>query len=420
MFFIASAIDRSEVIAADDLSDDSDSVIEMFAIPPIARQPVERQERPSSTSTTNTSRSNISTSNNTSQSESSTTANTSTAGSTSNVARRRTALGAFVFTNNGRSGIRSASHAAGIIGLLQLAGAHPSGWEGTLGHNQRTQWFNENVDAFFQADGPLGVFNRVSPLVLLRHFSAAQNQARALFDRRHSNDQSGAQHEDIPPWAQQFFRLFESQQNLPSASAQAAEIRNERRSVATTLMGRQAPLGNHHGQGPVQLRTETARNAGSGRMRQMSVGDYNVEVVGNDAMNERVDEESLLVEGVDDTADERPARRRRTNSGVRRRNTHMDFGAGRNDPAARFHHVTQAFASLDALTHAVAQSFSAPSQAPTRSLIDVAIDFDRATEMLIRARERNDTVGIAFYEAIRQQYVDEQTAIVSGNVQHDE
>ena len=169
MFFIASAIDRSEVIAADDLSDDSDSVIEMFAIPPLARQPVERQqERPSSSSTTNTSRSTTSTSNNTSQSAASTTtANTSTAGSTTNRERRRSALGAFVFTNNGRSGIRSANHAAGIIGLLQLAGAHPSGWEGTLGHNQRTQWFNENVDAFFQADGPLGVFNRVSPFVLL-------------------------------------------------------------------------------------------------------------------------------------------------------------------------------------------------------------------------------------------------------------
>lgn len=58
--------------------------------------------------------------------------------------------------------------------------------------------------------------------------------------------------------------------------------------------------------------------------------------------------------------------------------------------------------------------------APTRSLIDVAIDFDRATEMLIRARERNDAVGVAFYETIRQQYVDEQAAIVSGNVLLDE
>ena len=51
-------------------------------------------------------------------------------------------------------------------------------------------------------------------------------------------------------------------------------------------------------------------------MRQMSVGDYNVEVVGNDAMNDRNDEDSLLVEGVDDTAEERPACHRRTNSGV--------------------------------------------------------------------------------------------------------
>ena len=212
----------------------------MFAIPPLARQQVQQQqERPSSTSTTNTSRSTTTSTSNTSQLAS--TANTSTANTsdatTTNAAQRRSALGGFVFTSNGRSGIRSANHAAGIIGLIQLAGAHPSRWEGTLGHNQRTQWFTENVDAFFQADGPLGMFSQVSPLVLLRHFSAASNQARALFDRRHSNDQSGVEHEDIPPWAQQFFRFFESQQSLPSASAQAAEIRSERRSVVSSLMG---------------------------------------------------------------------------------------------------------------------------------------------------------------------------------------
>ena len=135
----------------------------------------------------------------------------------------------------------------------------------------------------------------------------------------------------------------------------------------------------------------------------MSVGDYNVEVVGNDAMNDRNDEDSLLVEGVDDTAEERPACHRRTNSGVCRWNAKIDFGAGRNDPAAHFHHVTQAFASLDALTNAVTHSFSTPFVAPSLSFIDVAIDFDRATKMLIRARERDDTVGIVFYEAIRRQ-----------------
>ena len=65
------------------------------------------------------------------------------------------------------------------------------------------------------------------------------------------------------------------------------------------------------------------------------------------------------------------------------------------------------------------RSFSAPFVAPSRALIDVAIDFDRAFEMLIRARERDDTISIAFYELIRRQYVEEQVAIVSGNVLQD-
>ena len=96
------------------------------------------------------------------------------------------------------------------------------------------------------------------------------------------------------------------------------------------------------------------------------------------------------------------------------------LGDGRNDPAAQFHHVTRAFASLDALTNAVAQSFSAPSIAPPRTLIEVALDFDRATDMLIRAQERSDTAAIAFYEAIRQQFISEQARIVSSNVHLDE
>jgi hypothetical protein len=97
----------------------------------------------------------------------------------------------------------------------------------------------------------------------------------------------------------------------------------------------------------------------------------------------------------------------------------MDFGAGRNNPADWFHLVSQAFALLDALTNAVAQSFSALSQASTCFLIDGALDFDHATDMLIRAQERDDSAAIAFYEAIRQQYISEQARIVSGNDQLD-
>jgi hypothetical protein len=86
----------------------------------------------------------------------------------------------------------------------------------------------------------------------------------------------------------------------------------------------------------------------------------------------------------------------------------------------QFQHVTRAFSSLDALTNAVAQSFSTPSVSPPHTLINVALDFDRATDMLIRARDRNDTVVVEFYEAIRQHYISEQARFITGNVQQNE
>ncbi len=48
----------------------------------------------------------------------------------------------------------------------------------------------------------------------------------------------------------------------------------------------------------------------------MHMGDVNVEVLGDKMMNERLDEDFLLVEGIHDAIKERPARRRQTNSGV--------------------------------------------------------------------------------------------------------
>ncbi len=166
---------------------------------------------------------------------------------------------------------------------------------------------------------------------------------KELYDCHHSNDQSGAAHKDVPPWAQQFFHLFEAQQNMPSASTQASESRSKRRSVVSGLTGRQAPLGNHQGQRPVQLHTATSRSIGTVRQRQMHMGDFNVEVLGDDMMNKRIDEEFLLVEGLDDTVDEHPACPHQENNGVHRQNANSDFGAGRNDPTAQFQHVTHAF-----------------------------------------------------------------------------
>jgi hypothetical protein len=129
---------------------------------------------------------------------------------------------------------------------------------------------------------------------------------------------------------------------MPSAFAQAAESRSKRCSVVAGLMGQQAPLGNHQGQHPIQLRTEMLGNIGTARQRQMHMGDFNAEVLGDETMNERIDEE-FLVEGLDDTADKRPPRRHGTNNGVCCQNANIDFGAGRNDPVAQFQHATVLF-----------------------------------------------------------------------------
>jgi hypothetical protein len=96
-----------------------------------------------------------------------------------------------------------------------------------------------------------------------------------------------------------FFRLFEAQQNVPSTSAQAAETRNERRSVVSGLTGRQAPLGNNHGCAPAKLRLETLTNIGARRIRQMYVGDVDFEGMDDDAMNNQMDD--LLVECMNNT-----------------------------------------------------------------------------------------------------------------------
>jgi hypothetical protein len=99
----------------------------------------------------------------------------------------------------------------GLIGILQLAGAHPNGLIGTLGFSNCQSWFQQNIDAIFQLDGPLGMFIVISPLVLACHFSTALNQVKEIYDCHHSKDQSGANHEDVLPWLQQFFCLFEAQ-----------------------------------------------------------------------------------------------------------------------------------------------------------------------------------------------------------------
>jgi hypothetical protein len=139
----------------------------MFAIPPLAR-PLGRAISTSavgSLSTSNAGQSCL-----------------SLAEGMSNAPHRQSALGPFVFNSNIRTGVKSVNYAAGLIGTLQLAGAHPSSLVGTLGHNNWTAWFQDNIEAIYQSNGPLGMYNPISPLVLQHHFSLASNQARGVYD----------------------------------------------------------------------------------------------------------------------------------------------------------------------------------------------------------------------------------------------
>ncbi len=50
----------------------------------------------------------------------------------------------------------------------------------------------------------------------------------------------------------------------------------------------------------------------------------------------------------------------------------------------------------------------------------MALDFDRATNMLVRAQDGNDTVAVELYEAIRQHYISEHARFVTGDAQQNE
>ena len=105
-------------------------------------------------------------------------------------------------------------------------------------------------------------------------------------------------------------------------------------------------------------------------MRRQVIGDVNTERV--NVMG--ADSNALLVEGRDDTARRSPAPQRNTNNGVRRRNVHVGggFGAGQNDPGARFEHIVGGYESLNRLTDAISHSFVQQDQ---RQIIDIVREF---------------------------------------------
>ena len=79
----------------------------------------------------------------------------------------------------------------------------------------------------------MGAFIPIVANRFQRHFAAAERLARTVYMRDHSNDQTGAEHEDVPQWARSFFTLFDG----PQRRNQAAQERDQRRQTATSLVG---------------------------------------------------------------------------------------------------------------------------------------------------------------------------------------
>jgi hypothetical protein len=156
-----------------------------------------------------------------------------------------------------RTGIRDSACATALVGILQLAKAHPQGFAGSIAHSVNGAWFTANVDILFQDNGPLGTFNPIRPQMLMGHFGVAMHQAKDYFNQGHSSKQSGVGKEAIPVWACHFFWFFNAMESTPSASAQATELATNRHIVVNSIMGQQAPLGPHQVDQHVQLRTKT-------------------------------------------------------------------------------------------------------------------------------------------------------------------
>jgi len=86
-----------------------------------------------------------------------------------------------------------------LIGLLQLANAHPYGSVVALGYTHKKAWIIANLDQFFRPPGgQLSSFAPASFQVIQRHVSAAQALTKVYYACDYSNDQSGADQEDMP------------------------------------------------------------------------------------------------------------------------------------------------------------------------------------------------------------------------------
>jgi hypothetical protein len=294
--------------------------------------------------------------------------------------------------------VRPGRREQSLLALLQLAtsaghqaaastsNSSGSGIVLTLGHGNRTEWIRANLDMIFREHGPLGGFNPVRPERLCKWIKEAETCAKIYYSRDHSNDETGADQEDLPPWTEPFFSLFDAASNHEGPRARASRIRRERRAITLSVIGASAPLG-YDAEGPARLREETSPNDGPTAMRQRTLG-------------------RVTVEGMDDTADmqEAPAcGANRTTS----RNRHLaEFATAQNDPSSRFADIRASYTALRECTVLLNESINAAPAPPVRSRMEIVREYAE-TERYLREAGPESRM---FYNSVLTQLREEMSA----------
>ena len=285
---------------------------------------------------------------------------------------RRRPMGSFLSRDG--SAINSPAHAAALKQLLQLAAAE-NGYLATLGGRNRTSWVRANLDSFFQAGGPLERFNSFSYERLMRQLRETEQLARTHYDRDHSHDLTGALGEEIPSWMDGWFSYFGEQETNETPAATARRVRGERATIAASVVGRQAALG-QRGSRPTELRNATSSNLGGPALRAQNIGNVSVET-------ERV-------EGAGDEVVLSPPPRR-TRNGTRRLNLSAGTSpatSSLSDPASRHRENRESVHAMNQFTTAITGLVNDRARSPRRQMRTVAEitdDWNRVLENRLRA-----------------------------------
>ena len=196
------------------------------------------------------------------------------------------------------------------------------------------------------------------------------------------------------------------QDSAPSRSANAARGRNQRRDIASSLIGRQAPLG-FRGAGPAEPRTETSPNDGASMARQ--------------EIGEVVEERSEAAGG--DLEVRRPAPRGRQN-GTRSRNVHLpghhsgelDFNADTNNPSTRFDLISRGYGTLSRVVETFRETLLQPP-GPPRGIMSVVNDYAATAAFHGNATREEDRL---FYGAAMGMLRDELNSFRTGEDRTDD